>query len=205
MRGMAPAAEDIVANLEEEPGWFSLKDHPPELRDHARKALVERDALGFLCLVDNLYSLRITYLNQGILRQLGILEDAFCHAITATRTNNNIDYRLIDSLVRGLDRDRLRAAGDPLPGSAPWTIYRGVAGHGKARRVRGYSWTGDQEGAAWFANRYDDGPDPAVFRTTVHEPEILFYSNERQEEEFCVNLPTGHPVKRVKLAEKLKR
>ena len=90
MRGMAPAAEDIVANLEEEPGWFSLKDHPPELRDHARKALVERDALGFLSLVDN---------------------------------------------------------------------------------------------------RYDDAPDPAVFRTTVQEPEILFYSNERQEEEFCVNLP----------------
>ncbi len=37
----------------------------------------------------------------------------------------------------------------------------------------------------------------------VREPEILFYSNERKEEEFCVNLPPGHPVKRVKLAEEL--
>ena len=35
------------------------------------------------------------------------------------------------------------------------------------------------------------------------EPEILFYSNERQEEEFFVNLPPGHSVKRVKLAEEL--
>ena len=186
---MAESAEDIVANLEEKPGSFSLRYHPAESRDLARKALVERDALGFLRLVDNRYGLRIAYTNQGILNQLGILEDAFYNAMIDTRTNNHTEYALIDGLVKRLDRDRLRAAGDPLPGSAPWTIYRGVAGHGKARRVRGYFWTGDQEGAAWFANRYDDGPDPAVFRTTVHEPEILFYSNERQEEEFCVNLP----------------
>ena len=36
--------------------------------------------------------------------------------------------------------------------------------------------------------------DPAVFCTTVQEPEILFYSNDRQEEEFIVNLPPGYPL-----------
>ena len=169
------------------------------------KALAKRDATGFLLLVDNLDGVRITYFNQGILSQLGILEDAFVDAVIKTRTNNHDDYALVDSLVERLDRARLRALGDPLPDSGPWTIYRGVAGHGKARRVRGYSWTGDQEQAAWFANRgaVFDLPDPAVFCTTVQEPEILFYSNERQEEEFFVNLPPGHSVKRVKLAEEL--
>lgn len=128
--------------------------------------------------------------------QFGILEDAFLHAITATRTNNHVDHALIDSLVKRLDRARLLAAGDPLPGSGPWTIYRGVAGHGRARRIRGYSWTDNPDQAAWFATRYN-GPDPAVFCTTVQEPEILFYSNERKEGEFCVKLPPRHPAERV--------
>ena len=204
---MAESAEDIVANSKEKPGWLSLEYHPLSCRDSALKALVNRDASGFLTLVDNCYSVEITWLNQGVLLQLGILEDAFFNAMVRTRTNNRGDYALIDSLVERLDRARLRDAGDPLPDSGPWTIYRGVAGHGKARRVRGYSWTKNQDKAAWFANRgvVFGLPDPAVFCTTVQEPEILFYSNGREEEEFCVNLPPGHPVKRVKLAEELER
>lgn len=54
-------ARDIVANSKEKPGFFSLEYHPPEFREHARKALAERDASGFLMLVDNRYSLRITF------------------------------------------------------------------------------------------------------------------------------------------------
>ena len=160
---VANSADTIVAYLEAELGFLSLEYHPPELREYARQALAKRDAFEFLCYAGNHHGLKIAYLNRGILAHLGILEPAFFNAMIDTRTNNHGDYALIDSLVERLDRARLRVAGDPLPGSGPWTIYRGVAGHGKARRVRGYSWTADQEQAAWFAHRYDDGPDPAVF------------------------------------------
>jgi len=38
------------------------------------------------------------------------------------------------------DRARLRALGDALPGPGPFTLFRGVAGRGAKRRVRGLSW-----------------------------------------------------------------
>lgn len=192
----AKAAREIVFRAD-----IDLRYYPDVLEDRALEALAERDALGFLALAENDYSTEIVFFNQAVLKELGIFEEAFAVAVVAPRLNNHRDYRLLNDMVPRLDRERLRTAGDPLPGTEPWTIYRGVAGRGKARRIRGYSWTGGLERAAWFANRAAETfglDDPAVFCATVREPEILFYSSDRQEEEFFVDLPSDYAVKRVR-------
>jgi hypothetical protein len=101
-------------------------------------------------------------------------------------------------MFRVADRARLRAAGDPLP-EPPFTLYRGVAGRGPARRVRGFSWTASRERGPWFADRFTSLlHDPAVYTITVGEESILAYVNERQEEEFIVDpLALGHRPVRV--------
>ena len=102
------------------------------------------------------------------------------------------------------DSERLRACGDPLPGHGPFTIFRGVAGRGSARRVRGLSWTGSQERAEWFAQRLARIlPNPAVFKVTVSEADVIAYVHSgkqgRGEEEFIVLLPQSSRPVRVPL------
>ena len=106
------------------------------------------------------------------------------------------------------DRKRPRAAGDQLPGCGPFRVFRGVAGRGRARRVRGISWTGSLVRAAWFACRFAQQAnrsslvDPTVYTTTVNESDVLTYCNDpegagRGEEEFLVLLPKDAPIARV--------
>ncbi len=97
-------------------------------------------------------------------------------------------------------RDRIsQAAGDPLPRRGPYTIYRGVSGRGSARYVKGISWTANLDRERWFASLFDYLGDPAVFRVTVDETDILGYYNGRNEEEFLVMLPPRARPKRLKM------
>ena len=194
----AEEAHSIVYGSSSRPGWRNLEPFPSELRGEALAKLADRDAPGFLRLAGNHLGVSIVFSNVLTLRELGILEGAFIPAVTMNRMNNASNYTTIRMTIPYLDRDLTLAAGDPLPGSDPWTIYRGVSGNGRARRVKGYSWTRDYERAVWFAERFEAlFPDPAVFKTTVARKDVLFYSSSREEEEFFVDLPSDHPVKRV--------
>lgn len=197
----APAVVAELRRLLAAPGRLDLSWFPYNLRDMALEALAERDALGFLIRASSDYGIRIVFYNQGILDTLGILEEAFVHAVTGCRVNNYHDYQLIAWILSRLDRAKLRAAGDSIPGTGPWTLYRGVSGRGAARRVRGFSWTADRDRAEWFARRGAQFglADPAVATATVEDDRVLFYTNDREEQEFFVDLPSGHPVKVQKL------
>jgi hypothetical protein len=70
-------------------------------------------------------------------------------------------------------------------------VYRGVAGYGEHRRVRGISWTGDLERAKWFAARWDLH-DPAVYTVTVSKSTLLSYLDQRKEDEYLL-WPYGLP------------
>src|SRR5262249_11666432 len=91
------------------------------------------------------------------------------------------------------------------PGPGPFTLYRGVAGRGRARRVRGISWTADPDTASWFAYRYSGHlfglsnalESPAVFRGIFDEPDILAYINDRNEEDFIVDVPKGARIESI--------
>jgi hypothetical protein len=189
-----------AASWNESRGWLNLSRIPHGLRSLAIEALKERDAVGFLCKANNDFSVEIVYENRGILANLGILEEAFVHAVTAPRLNNHRSYRTIRRLLRIMDRSRLRSAGDPLPGRGPRTLYRGVAGKSRSGRRRGYSWTSDPDRALWFATRLESLGNPAVFRAVVPTRLVLFYSNTRDECEFWVDMPTDFPIEKMERA-----
>jgi hypothetical protein len=124
------------------------------------------------------------------------LLSAFIRTNHATWTIPNLRH-----LFRKADPARLRAAGDPLPGSGPFTVYRGVAGRGRDRLVRGLSWTGSIEVADAFARdharriaQWCAFPDPGVYRMTIGINAVLAYTNKEEEQEFVVMLPaTARP------------
>ena len=167
---------------------------PAQLRAEAVTRWKAGDAVGFLILAGNTYALDLVVYNMQALKASGLYEEALLPAFIATSTNN-AHWPLTDlrKLFQEADRERLRAVGSPLPGPGPFTIYRGVAGKGRARRVRGLSWTASMHQAWWFASgRAWHGrlADPAVFRVTVPEKDVWTYCNDRQEEEFIIRLST---------------
>jgi len=165
----------------------------PSLRVAAVDALKQGDVLGFLIKSErgNTDWLAIVGANASALRERGLYEEVLIHAWEGTRTNHaSADPMLLERLFASADKAKLRAAGDPLPGPGPFTLYRGVAGVGARRRHHGMSWTSSFDCAAWFASRYSL-PDPAVLRVEVEERAVHAYLNGRAEEEFIVALPPG--------------
>lgn len=172
---------------------------PEGLRQMAADELEAGDVCGFLCRASNELSVPIVRLNVVPLRDRGLLERAIVDAVVASRLNNRHYYGMIDSLVACADRERLLAAGDPLPGPGPFQLYRGVGGRGPARRIRGYSWTSDRRVAEWFANRAQlyGLANPTVYAATIPAEHVLFYHVERQECDFLVKLPRDFPFEKV--------
>lgn len=126
---------------------------PPVAREQARTAFESGKLILFFLSVGSEGSVQLCWRNQFALLRCGLLESPFIIAVTATRVNNHHDYRLISDMLRTLDRKRLLETGDPLPHKGLFDAYRGVAAYGRARRVRGYSWTLDRDQADWFAKR----------------------------------------------------
>jgi hypothetical protein len=163
----------------------------PGLRNAAAEAFEKGDALGFVGKAErgNTDWLWIVWFNIVPLKARGIYEKALLVAFSGTRTNNRrwpLDE--LRFLFEQADRARLRAAGDPLPGPGPFTLYRGVSGRGRARRVRGFSWTADLDLSCWFAGRYGLVL-PTVFRGEFAEEDVLVYTraNNRGEQEYLVD------------------
>jgi len=135
----------------------------------------------------------IVLYNARQLKARGLYEQALLEAYIGTRTNHaDWDFDDLANLFGIADRDRLRAAGQPLPHDGPFTLYRGAAGRGEQRCVRGISWTGDLERAKWFASRWEDLHDPAVYTVTLPKSTVLAYVDERKEDEYLL-WPYGLP------------
>jgi hypothetical protein len=158
----------------------------PSDRDKARAAIEAGDVSRLMMLETNELSLQIAAANAGLLRERGLLERAFVHAWTITRTNwAHVPLRELRRLLALCDRERLRAEGDPLPDGETFTLYRGVAGRGHRRRESGLSWTRSREKAAWFGRRFFL-EQPAVLCAEVSRGEVLFYDNGREEDDFVL-------------------
>jgi hypothetical protein len=109
---------------------------------------------------------------------------------------------MLEVLFLRADRTRLLQAGSPLPGEAPFTIYRGVAGTGKQRRVRGFSWSASMMIAARFACFFGKVfGNPGLYTVTVSLNEVLFYTKERHEQEFVVMLAKKSVPQAIPLPE----
>ena len=89
----------------------------------------------FLRKAGNHHGLVLVVRNASILRRRGLYEEALLDAWSMTRTNHvTWPPKVITRLFRLANRARLRALGDPLPGTGPFTLYRGVSGTGPLRR-----------------------------------------------------------------------
>jgi hypothetical protein len=172
---------------------------PIENRQDAWQELSQGNVRIFLGKADSGAGLLLVWMNRRLLLKLGGYEQALLYAYIGCR-DNWWDYPLahLRLLFQLADRTKLRAAGDPLPGPGPFTLYRGVAGSQRVSRIRGYSWTTSLERAQWFAKRYADKvPDPQVYRIEVPERAVLAYTNKRHEQEFFVQVPTRLQPERV--------
>jgi hypothetical protein len=173
-------------------------DQHPAFFESARKAWEKRDVERIMCYMPNTRCLAFVADNILPLTRAGKYEEALVSAYKGTRGNfSNWSLDFLMWLFELADCEKLRSVGSPIPPGESFTLYRGVSGKGRARRVNGLSWTESPSTAAWFACRFPDLGDPAVFRVTVPREQILFYSGERSEKEYVLQLPLSIKPKRV--------
>jgi hypothetical protein len=160
-----------------------------QLAEQQILALVNGDPLGFLFSTTNgnTHWLLTVAENIDLLKDLGIYEEALLEAFMATRTNNAMwSVKQLLVLFNEMNPDRL-AALRPIPPGESFRVYRGVVGPKGSRRVRGLSWTGSVECAAWFATRFaKEDSDPAVYVASVSRDDVWWHESDRDEDEFVV-------------------
>lgn len=181
----SPSSEESIEKWKAIGESLELDDHVNErLHEQARQAFVHGDAVRLLGLADrNSLQLSLVTVIKHELRERGVYEEALLHAFVSTATNHHeMELDTIDYLFELADRDKLLAAGDPLPIGESFTVYRGVAGIRRHRRVEGYSWTLNLSQACYFAARFDR-PNGRVYQATVARVEVLAYINWRDEAE----------------------
>lgn len=146
--------------------------------------------MGFLVSMPSDYGLELVRDNRLLLRSVGLYEEALVQAFMGSRTNNAAwSVGALECLISTTDPDRLEAL-RPVPRGESFRVYRGVAGRKGSRRVRGLSWTGSVECAAWFAIRSAElaeaGSDPAVYAALVSRDDVWWHEADRNEDEYVV-------------------
>lgn len=119
-------------------------------RDQATHYFEAGDAVCFVGSANGYGKLTLVFDNIHQLRERGIYEEALLTAYTGVKGNlRRWSLDILKFMFEQADQARLRGAGNPLPHEGPFTLYRGVSGKGRARRVRGLSWTASREHAWW--------------------------------------------------------
>ncbi len=177
---------------EQTAAWLrkALSEPDPTLKA-AESAAARGDVDELLCLLDNTRELSFVCDNLQWLKALGKYEHALFNAYVDTRLNfSRWQLSWLRFLFSNADRPALLAAGGPLPGPGPFVVFRGVAGCGAKRRLRGISWTADRDKAIWFAKRFAATglAGPAVFQTEVEAARVFAYTNDRSEQEFLCDV-----------------
>ncbi len=175
---------------------FELCRIPEHLHESAMICIAEGNVEGFLSLTSSPDRMDFLIENEDLLLDRGLYERGLLFAFTSVAMDNrHFPLHHTRRLFRMAKRERLLAAGDPLPGRGPFTIYRGVSGRGSKRWIRGMSWTASYEKAQWFATRFCAALDPAVYKLVVPERKVLAYFNRRNEQEFIVMADDLNPVR----------
>ncbi len=163
------------------------------------QAFEDRDVGQILITMSNRDWLAFTYLNIGPLKEIGIYEKMLLEAYTGCALNHgSFPIYVMGRMFAIADKEVLLQTGDPLPDGAPYRLFRGVAGNGRARRKGGISWTADFDRAVWFAKRFSAFlKKPMVYEAIVEREHVIAYDNSRQEQEFLCLIPDDLKLKKV--------
>jgi hypothetical protein len=139
------------------------------------------------------------------LRSRGVYEAAAVLAFTMDcESERRASEASILRMFMLADRERLRLAGASHP-KGPWQAFRGVCGHGRARRINGFSWSASLNLACWDALK-DDAANPAIFYRILEDDELYFFSDRKyQGELICVPCPTPPKRYRIRVEEMRER
>lgn len=123
--------------------------------------------------------------------------------LVAAWTTSKIDNSMLSlnqklELFDEADLDKLLAAGDPLPPDDSLTIYRGCSGGGKNlnKAREAMSWTLSLDVAEWFAVRFEK--KPVVYKATISRADVLFYSNQMNEQEVVTVLSDDASIEMIR-------
>lgn len=176
-----------------------MGDEPIMLR-MAKENWDRGDIEGVLVCMSNETHMAFLADNFPLLKDRGLYEKALLRSYRSTLTNHaGWSLDALRFFFEIADIEKLRLAGDPIPTRESFTLYRGVSGVGRARRVNGISWTESPNIAAWFAKRFAHLPDPAVFTVTVPRDSVMACTNGRNEKEYLLKLPLPTRPKRLKI------
>ena len=186
VRPTGPKRGRMMGSPRDQQPWM---DVPAMLWDLAKEYWDSGRDEDILILMDNMDGLDWVWRHRKILRDRDTYEKSLLHAYSACRVNwchiPLLNLRYLFSLA---DQHKMILAADPLPDQETFTLYRGVAGRGKYRRVSGISWTSDITTAEFFAARFKDRGDPAVYRIKVSRDSIFarLHESYRNENEYLV-------------------
>lgn len=108
---------------------------PPNLRKGALAALDASNVILFLFGAGFAQALKLVFYNIQPLKERGLYERALVDAWIATAVNHhNWTVDALRFMWEVADPDVLRRLA-PLPGPGPFTLYRGVAGRGRAQAI----------------------------------------------------------------------
>ncbi len=136
---------------------------------------------------------RMLFIENNIERlyESGQLENIIVHFYTMLHFPvRSYDLETWVNLFDWCNRDRLLAAGDPLPPEVgnKFMVYRGQDIHEEL----GLSWTLSKSKAEWFVERHksllgSNTGDFGVMELEVTAGDIFFYFNEREEQEVVMD------------------
>lgn len=173
---------------------FDLNKVPAELREHAQKYLDADDIEGVLYTLPSHERLDFVAWNQDALILRGMLEKAFVSAYVSDDMSMFSIYDAIELILESCDREYMRETLYPPPVKKKrYKLYRGVVNIEEAmgNYYGGYSWTSSYAVAHNFALRRANllkMNDPAVLVSFVRHENIIFYSNDRKENEYFVDV-----------------
>ncbi len=134
--------------------------------------------------------------NFPLLRHRGIYEECLLRAFTRARINNHQwQPQVLQILFDYADREKLRAAGQPIPDEPVFRVYRGIAGI-RDRHPRGFSWSLSKDVACWYATRLGL-QRPGVLVSQVKNEAILAFTDSRNEKEVLCRPAKYQEVKMI--------
>ena len=174
-----------------------LKGIPPPLWGQAREALAVGDVRRFFGTASSADSMYLLLRNWFWFQAHGMAEKAMLSAWS----NQKSTFHHTDAmrwLFERSDRQKLLAAGDPLPEGDTFTLYRGVNRNGNPH---GFSWTTSIDVASRFASMF--GFEGTVYSVEVPRSDVYAYIHEsgRTEHEMLLLLNGDEPLTAVEVIE----